>query len=750
MTGDASETEIIWNSVTDDESNIFSINITMDEGKEVEFGISSDSTYEWVWLVNGENIKESEGEYSNLSYVFEEYGFYNVSAVGRRDNETECWDVTVFLAIGKENDIRELGGLEDYTLLFSERPERIVSMAPSCTEILFAVGAGEYVVGVTQFCNYPPEVEEKKESGEIEVIGGYSTPSLEKIVHLEPDLIVGASGNPDDVIYRLVELGYPVYGQDPKSIDDVLDSIRLTGTITKEEENAYALVEYMEGKIDGIKMKTGDLSETQKLRVLHLCWYDPMWTAGPGTFIDEIIRKAGGINVARDKDYYIISMEKVVKENPEVVICSGMGDASQVIYDWILVNPALQQTDAARYNRVYPMVYPIIDSKIIELAGPRLVDGLEEVYELLGIKIVKDDEEIDILTERTTRICSEDDDDIILDVVTSSDISTSINIEKFDEVPAGFGPSLGKYIGIESDELSDAMEWGIIRIYYTEDELDDSNLQEDSLAIRYYDEDEWKTIDSELSTTDVVAYTGNVWANIPNIGLYGITGSERVSGGGGDGSTTSTPSEGISSELPPLSIGIEDGEVVIGVPEEQIITVVDDSPIENATVTIGGMSRLTDANGSVIIEINATEDDIPCINVTATKEGYLSVTDTISVKSLVRYESKFEITKLVIVPKKVKRGEEVRIMVDIQNIGEIDGKTTVYLKITGKIVDSKDVILASGEKKTVEFIRTEDEKGSYSVVLDGQTGEYEVTPGFPALYAIIGMLMMAHFVLRRR
>jgi len=112
-------------------------------------------------------------------------------------------------------------------------------MAPSCTEILFAVGAGESVVGVTEFCDYPPEVKEIKK------IGGYSTPSFEKIVDLEPDLVVGAHGNPAGVIYSLVELdsGYKVYAMHPKNIEAIFRHIKVVGTIEKRKAEALSLLE---------------------------------------------------------------------------------------------------------------------------------------------------------------------------------------------------------------------------------------------------------------------------------------------------------------------------------------------------------------------------------------------------------------------------------------------------------------------------------------------------------------------------
>ncbi|MEA2075992.1 MAG: helical backbone metal receptor [Euryarchaeota archaeon] len=368
-----------WNSMTEDVSDSFSVDIHIDESAEVEFTVSSDLTYEWTWSVNKEEIEESEGENSNLVYVFEEYGIYNISVVGIGENETtECayWNVTVWLVIEDEdeNDVRELEGLEDYILRISKRPERIISMAPSCTEILFAVGAGDRVVGVTDFCDYPPEVEEKKDEGKIKSIGGYSTPSFEKIVDLEPDLVVGAYGNPDDVIYRLVEFGYPVYAQHPKNIEEILAHIKVTGAITKCEEETASLVEDLKGRLDEVDDQTDSLEEEQMPRVFYNI--GTFFTTGDDTFINEIIEIAGGTNIAADKSgYFIMNLEELIDKNPQVIICdSGMGSISTA-YEEIMSDERLKIVDAVINNQVY-----VIDGDITSRAGPRVVDAVEIVH----------------------------------------------------------------------------------------------------------------------------------------------------------------------------------------------------------------------------------------------------------------------------------------------------------------------------------------------------------------------------------
>ena len=371
-----------WNSVTDNTSDNVSVDIGIDESKEVEFTVSSDLSYEWIWSVNSEEVKESEGESSDLSYTFEEYGIYNVSVVGEGKNgtECECWNVTVWLVIEEENDVRELEGLEDYPLRISKKPERIISMAPSATEILFAVGAGDSVVGVTSFCNYPSEVEDKVNNGEIEEIGGYSTPSIEKIVYLEPDLIVGAYGNPDDVIYRLIELGeeeekkYPVYAQHPKNFDEIFTHIKITGAITKCEDEASSLVNELKEKLNAIEEKTESIEKEQRPRVYYAMG-SLFMTSGNDTFQHDIIKTAGGKNIATEylSSWGPFSIEHIVEEDPQVIIYSSHGSESLVPEQ--IKSAELKTVDAIKNNRIYP-----INENIVSRPGPRVVDAVGIVH----------------------------------------------------------------------------------------------------------------------------------------------------------------------------------------------------------------------------------------------------------------------------------------------------------------------------------------------------------------------------------
>ena len=387
-----------WNSVTEDEPDI-PVDIHIGESKDVEFSVkSSDLSYNWSWSVNGEEVKESEGESADLSYTFAEYGIYDVRVGGLGENGTEeaTWDVTVSLVIDEENDIRKLEGLEDYTFKISKRPERIVSMAPSATEILFAVGAGDSVIAVTDYCDYPLEaIKEKKDNGEIKSIGGYSTPSLEKIVDLEPDLIVAAHGNPSELLYWLVDsnvhpgIEYPVYAQHPGNIEDIFAHMEIIGELTKCDETASSVVAELKDDLQEIEEKTELLEKGQRPRVYYAMG-SILYTPGEGTFQHEVIEMAGGENIAANylASWGVFSIEDLIEEDPQVILYSGHGSES-IVPDQIKNDERLSTIDAVKNDRIY-----LINEGEISRPGPRLVNVTKTVYGLLyDLFTVSDDDD---------------------------------------------------------------------------------------------------------------------------------------------------------------------------------------------------------------------------------------------------------------------------------------------------------------------------------------------------------------------
>jgi iron complex transport system substrate-binding protein len=238
-------------------------------------------------------------------------------------------------------------------------PQRIVSIAPSNTEILFALGLGDKVVGVTDWCDYPPEALDK------EKVGSYDTPDIEKIETLNPDLILAAYGTSIDVINTLEGLGLTIFGIKSTDLDDLLNDIRTVGNITGKEAEATALTSEMESRIEAVTDETSELEE--RPRVFYIVWHDPLWTAGSETFIHELIEKGGGVNICQNiTGYTTISIEEVVARNPEVIITSEWS------FEWAQNVTSLNITDARQNGRIYQG-----DDDLVQRPGPRLVDGLE-------------------------------------------------------------------------------------------------------------------------------------------------------------------------------------------------------------------------------------------------------------------------------------------------------------------------------------------------------------------------------------
>ncbi len=241
-------------------------------------------------------------------------------------------------------------------------PQRIISLAPSNTEILFALGLGDKVVGVTNYCDYPPEALNKTKVGE------YANPDIEKIVALNPDLILAGYGNPIEVVYTLAGLGLTVFGIKTTGLDDLLNDIRRVGEITEKAVEAQALTSAMESRIQAVTNQTEE--SEQRPRVFYIVWGgegSALWTAGSGTFINELIEKAGGVNICQNiTGYAEISLENVLASDPEIII------TSELSYDWAQNATELASTNASQSGRIYTC-----DDNLVQRPGPRLVEGLE-------------------------------------------------------------------------------------------------------------------------------------------------------------------------------------------------------------------------------------------------------------------------------------------------------------------------------------------------------------------------------------
>jgi iron complex transport system substrate-binding protein len=250
-------------------------------------------------------------------------------------------------------------------------PQRLVCTAPSVTEILFALGLGDRVVGVSAYCNYPPEALRK------EKIGGYINPSLEKILELRPDLVMGiADGDLKAFMNKISGLGIPVYVSNPRTVADVLSSIRKIGEVTGATEAALRLTASMGRRIEEVRRR---VEKQPRPRVLHLMSYDPLISSSKGSFVDDLLQAAGGTNVAAHARgrHPRLSLEEVIVRDPEVILVSGMlsQDPLKEQKQWW---DRWQEVSAVRRGRVY-----VIDADLILRPSPRIVDGLEEMARMI-------------------------------------------------------------------------------------------------------------------------------------------------------------------------------------------------------------------------------------------------------------------------------------------------------------------------------------------------------------------------------
>lgn len=245
------------------------------------------------------------------------------------------------------------------TITIPERAGRIVSLAPSITEALFALGAGDRIAGVTSYCDYPPEAALK------EKVGDTLKPNIERIVGIKADLvIVSTSSQLEQYIQNLERLGIPVYISNPRNLDQVLQSITSMGRLVGAEDRARELVSDLRTRIDRVASL---LSSADRPRVLFLLGTEPLITVGGGTFMDDLITRAGGRSISTEAggEYPQYSMETAVAKQPEVIF---------VQFDEKQLPDRLKQTPAGRANRVYHL-----DDDLVSRPGPRIVDGLEQM-----------------------------------------------------------------------------------------------------------------------------------------------------------------------------------------------------------------------------------------------------------------------------------------------------------------------------------------------------------------------------------
>ncbi len=292
------------------------------------------------------------------------YNYYQ----GQNNPQLETWEKLV-------DDTGYVTSLESI-------PNKIISLAPSTTEIVFALGLDEKIVAVSNYCNYPYDFSAWIAAGNISSIGDFNDPNMEVIASLEPDLILATGGVQSPTIATLRDLGYKVLVLNPSDVSGVLQNIELLGNATGKNSEATALIDNISSRINAVVSKVSSVAS--KPTVYYEVWYDPtsLWTAGSEAWQNELIEKAGGVNVFVDQelDYFQSSAEAVIERSPDVILLPeegmGFGEPFWGSLDAVKARPGWNSISAVQNDRLVE-----VNSDTIARAGPRVADIIEDLAE---------------------------------------------------------------------------------------------------------------------------------------------------------------------------------------------------------------------------------------------------------------------------------------------------------------------------------------------------------------------------------
>jgi iron complex transport system substrate-binding protein len=256
-------------------------------------------------------------------------------------------------------------------VVIAREPRRIVSLSPACTELLFAVGVGDRVVGVTSLCDYPLQARE------LDKVGGFTSESLsiEKIVSLRPDLVISAGKIHEAVIARLEQLGVCAAALEAESFDELYRAIETLGRLTGREQPAAELVRSIERRVANVERIAVQIPSHRRLTVFYQVWDEPLLAAGPESFVGRLIELSGGLNVVSDVSmpYPEISVEVLVERDPQVILMPSHHGAEAMLRE-LTTKAGWSQVRAVRDRRAH-----LIDGDCVSRFGPRIVDALEEI-----------------------------------------------------------------------------------------------------------------------------------------------------------------------------------------------------------------------------------------------------------------------------------------------------------------------------------------------------------------------------------
>lgn len=251
-----------------------------------------------------------------------------------------------------------------------KRPERVLSFAPSNTEILFSIGAGDRVVGVDDFSNWPEEG-----VANLPRVGGPMNPNYELIASLEADLFFTVAGM-DDIAQRLAELEITVVVFQPETFEGIYRNVQMAAEIMGIPGEAGDVIDHMQRELEDVEERAAGLSDEERPRVFYEVW-PPLMTAGPGTFIDMLITTAGGVNIAGDAggEWIEFGKEDLIDRDPEIIITTFEETIAELEAG---KRDGWEHLSAVTDGRIY-----LIDPDLVSRPSPRLVEGLREIARML-------------------------------------------------------------------------------------------------------------------------------------------------------------------------------------------------------------------------------------------------------------------------------------------------------------------------------------------------------------------------------
>ncbi len=291
---------------------------------------------------------------------------------------TSIFAITILLACGLPIMAKTAEDQLGREIRVPDDPKRIIALAPSITEIIFALGQQDRLKGTTQFSNYPAE------AAKLPKVGSYVRLDLERIVALNPDLCIAIKdGNPKGIIDRLQSLNIPVFAVNPRNLESMIQTIQKIGSILNASQKANTLVKDMRSRIQKVDALVSRID--RRPRVFIQIGISPIISAGTNTFIHELIVRAGGLNVAAsNRAYPHFSREQVLALAPDVLIITSMarsGAFQKAKADW----NRLSHMPAVREKRIYT-----VNSDVFDRPSPRLLDALEILTRLLHPKLFKE------------------------------------------------------------------------------------------------------------------------------------------------------------------------------------------------------------------------------------------------------------------------------------------------------------------------------------------------------------------------